>query len=541
MKNKVIIISVLAIILLGFTACKKTPEKIDATVKKELPTLSTNAISNITPTTATSGGDVTSDGNSTGTARGICWNTTENPSLENNLGYTFDGSGTGNFTTNITGLINNTTYYIAAYATNEIGTAYGSTKSFSTQELTLSEVTTTKPINITPTTATSGGDITSDGNSKVTARGICWNTTENPSLEDNIGYTFDGSGIGSFTSNITDLTDNTTYYVAAYATNERGTAYGGVKSFTTLEITLAVVTTITPSNIHSNSAISGGDILNDGNSAVTARGVCWNTTENPSLENNIAYTSDGSGTVGFISNITGLTENTTYYVAAYATNEKGTAYGQVKNFTTEICGQLIINYGGQEYHGVPIGTQCWMKENLNIGTRINGNQEMQSNSTIEKYCYDENEANCDTYGGLYQWDEMMQYSTQEGAQGICPDGWHIPTDNEWKEMEMELGMSQSEANNTDWRGTNEGEKLRSKSGWNSNGNGTNSSGFTAFPGGFRSIGGSFIDLVDYGFWWTSTEYSGSYAWSRGLCYYFDQVDRNDNYRVYGYSVRCLKD
>ncbi|OYT15060.1 MAG: hypothetical protein B7C24_15050 [Bacteroidetes bacterium 4572_77] len=437
MKNNAIIISVLAIILLVFTTCKKTPEVTDINNKIELSTLSTD--------------------------------------------------------------------------------------------------------NITSTSATSGGDVTNDGNSAITARGICWNATGNPSLENNLGYTSDGSGTGSFTSDITGLINNSIYYVVAYATNERGTAYGRVQSFKTLEIIIAVVATITPSNIQSNSAISGGDITNDGNGAITARGVCWNTTTNPSLENNIGYTSDGSGTGDFTSNITGLTENTTYYVAAYAINKKGTAYGQIKNFTTEIsCGQLTINYGGQLYHTVQIGTQCWMEENLNIGTRINGSQEMQANSSIEKYCYDDSEENCDTYGGLYQWNELMQYATQEGVQGICPDGWHIPTDNEWKQMEMYLGMSQSEADNEGPRGTDEGRKLKSTSGWNYDGNGTNSSGFSALPWSARYSDGEFGSLGISGYWWSSTEGSDSVSWSRRLSNSNDQVFRWDYPKTYGYSVRCLK-
>ncbi|OYT14511.1 MAG: hypothetical protein B7C24_17930, partial [Bacteroidetes bacterium 4572_77] len=204
------------------------------------------------------------------------------------------------------------------------------------------------------------------------------------------------------------------------------------------------------------------------------------------------------------------------------------------------CGQLIVNYAEQVYHTVQIGNQCWMKENLNIGTRINGSQEMQSNSSIEKYCYDDNEANCDSYGGLYQWDEIMQYSTQESAQGICPNGWHIPSDNEWKEMEIFLGMKQREVDNTGFRGTDEGRKLKSASGWNSNGNGTNSSGFSALPGGYHHSSGSFRSLGDYDAWWSSSEYSGSSSWYRHLYYDHNQVVRSNYGKTNGFSVRCIK-
>ncbi|OYT14512.1 MAG: hypothetical protein B7C24_17935 [Bacteroidetes bacterium 4572_77] len=204
------------------------------------------------------------------------------------------------------------------------------------------------------------------------------------------------------------------------------------------------------------------------------------------------------------------------------------------------CGQLIVNYAEQVYHTVRIGNQCWMQENLNIGTRININQKMQDNSFFEKYCYDNNEINCDIYGGLYQWDEMMQYSTQESAQGICPNGWHIPSDNEWKEMEIFLGMKQRKANNTGWRGADEGETLKSTSGRNNNGYGTNSSGFNALLGGCRNITGSFSHLGRLGYWWSSTENSGSHAWYRSLGIDYSQVHRYDHYKSNGRSIRCLK-
>ena len=109
---------------------------------------------------------------------------------------------------------------------------------------------------------------------------------------------------------------------------------------------------------------------------------------------------------------------------------------------------FIDSRDGKIYGTVQIGSQCWMSENLNIGTRINSGVIMTDNDTIEKYCYDNLEANCDTSGGLYRWDEMMQYVTTDSTQGICPKGWHLPGDEEWKTLEMYLGMSQSQADLT---------------------------------------------------------------------------------------------
>ncbi len=206
--------------------------------------------------------------------------------------------------------------------------------------------------------------------------------------------------------------------------------------------------------------------------------------------------------------------------------------------TSSLLDQLIIDYGGQIYHTVQLGTQCWMKENLNVGQKIKGNRKMKDNSVIEKYCYNDNEANCDDYGGLYQWSEMIQYATQEGVQGICPNGWHIPTDNEWKQLEMYLGMSQSEVDNVQWRGSDEGYQLKVTTGWNNDDNGTN---IRAFAGGYLSRNGLFRGIGYYGYWWSSSERSGTNAWYQGLNYDNDQVYRNNTVKSLGFSVRCLKD
>ncbi len=106
------------------------------------------------------------------------------------------------------------------------------------------------------------------------------------------------------------------------------------------------------------------------------------------------------------------------------------------------CGDLV-SYAGESYPTVKIGTQCWFAENLNVGTRVSGSSNMSNNGTIEKYCYDNSESNCNTYGGLYQWDEMMAYSTTQGTKGICPSGWHLPRDSEWYTLENYLATRKS--------------------------------------------------------------------------------------------------
>ena len=292
------------------------------------PNVTTAAVTNITQTTATSGGNVTSDGGATVTARGVCWSTATSPTTANS--HTTDGSGTGTFTSSLTGLTMGTLYYVRAYATNSTGTAYGNQVTFTTLSCNAPTVTTAAVTNITQTTATGGGNVTSDGGGAVTTRGVCWSTTANPTTANN--KTTDGSGTGTFTSSLTGLTANTLYYVRAYATNSAGTSYGSQVNFTTLPYPLPTVTTANVTNITQTSATSGGNVTSDGGTPVTARGVCWSTSSNPTLAN--SYTNDGSGTGTFISSLAGLTARMEHYVCVYATNITGTAYGNQVTFTT---------------------------------------------------------------------------------------------------------------------------------------------------------------------------------------------------------------
>jgi len=195
------------------------------------PTVTTGDITDITTTTATCSGNVTAEGESAVTARGACWSTSQNPTTANSK--TTDGTGKGAFTSNLTGLTPNTTYYVSAYATNAKGTAYGEQKTFTTKsEQTTPTVTTGDITDITTTTATCSGNVTADGGTAVTARGVCWSTSQDPATANS--KTTDGTGVGTFTSNLTGLSPNTTYYVRAYATNSEGTAYGEQTTFTTL-------------------------------------------------------------------------------------------------------------------------------------------------------------------------------------------------------------------------------------------------------------------------------------------------------------------
>jgi phosphodiesterase/alkaline phosphatase D-like protein len=203
------------------------------------PTVTTAAVTNIAALSATSGGNVTAEGGAPVTARGVCWSTSPTPTTADNL--TSDGTGPGAFTSSLTGLSETTTYYVRAYATNLYGTTYGEEVSFTTNAVNTPTVDTANVTQITADSARSGGNVTNDGGSPVTARGICWSTAPNPTTSNN--KTVNGAGTGTFTSFLTNLNPETTYYVRAYATNSAGTAYGGQFQFTTNSAMVSVTIT----------------------------------------------------------------------------------------------------------------------------------------------------------------------------------------------------------------------------------------------------------------------------------------------------------
>ncbi|MFB0905225.1 MAG: hypothetical protein QMB11_12675, partial [Nonlabens sp.] len=238
----------------------------------------------------------------------------------------------GEYNSTLVNLSPNTLYYIRAYATNSLGTAYGDIKSFTTTSAATPIVSTTNTSFITQTTAVSGGNVTSESGATVTSRGVCWsNLTTAPTITNS--KTIDGAGIGTFTSSLTGLAANTTYYVRAYATNSLGTAYGPAISVRTSSATLPTGITTSGVSVGNTLATSNSSVSNDGGSPITSRGVCWsNTTTSPTILN--SKTVDGVGTGSFVSSLTNLIPGTTYYLRAYATNSVGTSYGTVITFNT---------------------------------------------------------------------------------------------------------------------------------------------------------------------------------------------------------------
>lgn len=291
------------------------------------PQLATSQTLNVTSDSATVVGFVVAQGSGFD-ERGVCYSTQSGPTISDSKVVYTGSTKQATFNVTLSGLDYATKYYVRSYATTGETTIYGEEATFTTLPV-APTLTTADATEITGNSAKTGGNITVSGGADVTARGVCYSTSENPTIDGD--KTTDDKGTGEFVSSLTGLKGNTTYYVRAYATNSAGTGYGPQVSFTTL-VDLPAITTAEVINITKTGAISGGNVTYDGGGEVTARGLAWGTSENPTITDNIIE--GGSGTGVFISILDALTLNTTYHVRAYATNSAGTAYGSDISFTT---------------------------------------------------------------------------------------------------------------------------------------------------------------------------------------------------------------
>jgi len=206
----------------------------------------------------------------------------------------------------------------------------------------------------------------------------------------------------------------------------------------------------------------------------------------------------------------------------------------------------VTDIDGNVYQTVVIGKYEWMAENLKTTTYNNGTKILYvtkdsawTSLSNDAYCwYNNNENNVKTYGALYNW-----YAVNTG--NLCPDGWRVPSDEEWKYLEgyvdTQYGVGNPIWNSTGGQGSDASQRLKATSGWKSGGNGTDSFGFSALPGGERLSRGRFFIVGCNGFWWSSSEYNTSYAWYRSIIYSIDNIIRNGHDKRFGFSIRCLRD
>lgn len=515
-----------------------------------LPKATTQAATSVSTTSATLNGTVNANSLSTTVTFEYGTSTSYGSSVTASQSP-ITGNDNTNVSANISGLTLGTTYYFRTNATSSAGTTYGTQVSFITNNV--PTLTTTELSSLTGTSAISGGNISSDGGATITAKGICWNTTGNPTVLDII--TNDGSGTGSFTSSFNGLTIGTTYYVRAYAINSIGTGYGNQISFTTLNI--PTLSTSSASLITLTSANSGGNVTNDGGATITARGICWSTTTGPTID--LSTKTFEVGTIGiFTSSMTGLTMGTTYYVRAYASNNVGTQYGNEITFTTQNSG-TVTDIEGNVYKTITIGNQTWMAENLKVvefndGTAIPdvADQGTWNTLTTPGYCwYNNDNAVKNIYGALYNWYIVDQVSN--GGKNVCPTGWHVPTDAEWNVLSQYLfnngfgydgpiwgsrpeWISKSLSSNSGW--TISGDLQGACPGWNQGDN--NSSGFSGLPAGYL-IASGFAGLGNVGKWWSAPFNGDGTTWDIIILTDSPYLGRLYESKNSGYSIRCVKD
>ena len=433
-------------------------------------------------------------------------------------------------------------------------------------------VITTPVSGVTSYSAVCGGTVTATGGSAVTARGVCYGISTNPTISGT--HTNDGPGTGTFTSNLTGLTSGATYYVRAYATNASGTAYGEQYTFVAAE--LPVVTTGNISNLYVSTVNMAGNITSDGGYAVTSRGFCFSTSPNPTVSSTLKVTA-GSGNGSFSATMTGLEAGTTYYVRAFATNSQGTAYGVQKTLTTQAHGApctngpaTVTDVDGNTYHTLQMGTQCWMKENMRTTKLPNGTDIAlggTNNSTSTKYRYYPNNIanNVASYGYLYNWPAAMNgasasSSSPSGRQGICPTGWHIPSKTEWETLITYMqsqtiyycnnnsnNIAKAMAINTGWISSSESCATGNNISQN------NLSQFSAYPAGYFSPGANsngYGSTTSSSFFWTTTQ-SSSTAYLFRIYHASPNPTISTSFQIGGVTlsgasnravaVRCLKD
>jgi hypothetical protein len=410
-RNKILILFASLIVAVAlFSAC--TEDTADVRLE---PTLSTANTLNVTSDSATVVGFVVAEGDGF-TERGVCYSTTEGPTVDGNKTIYSENTPDATFYVTLSGLDYATKYYARAYATGEAGTVYGKEVTFTTLPV-VPFLTTAEISEITGNSAMGGGAVTGNGGADVTAYGICFGTSENPTTAD--ATTNDGEGTGAFESMLSELQGNTTYYVRAYATNSAGTGYGPQVSFTTL-VDLPKVTTTAVSGITKTSAVTGGAVTNNGGADITRYGIVWGLNSEPTITDNVIEATMEMDS--FVVDLTELEKYTTYYVRAFATNSAGTGYGENIEFTTlaDILTWYIPgDYIEASYPGS--GLSNWSPENSPyvMSTIDNG-------TSLEGYVYMANADNQWKFATQPNWDGPNYGDGGDGVLDANADNIHSP-------------------------------------------------------------------------------------------------------------------
>ena len=488
------------------------------------PTVQTNEVSAISPdaASATFNATITDTGDPIYTERGFVYSKSQTPTTGNATKVTVSGTGEGNYSKTETSLDVNCMYYVRAFVIYSGGTVYGEEKSFTIKKLSVPTVTTTSPTDVAYTSATVGGNVTSDGAGTVSERGVCYSTSANPTTSDNVEKS--GSGVGNYIVDLYGLSDGTTYYVRAYAINEKGISYGEEKSFTTLQYGKPTVLTSSVSDVSYVSATVNCEVTADGGATITERGVCYSTNSNPTTDD-LTKTSYGrTGTYNV--KLSGLASGETYYVRAYAINSEGTSYGKVLSFKTKVLTYEAVDMGlsvkwatfnvgataPEEYGNYFAWGETAPKEEY---TWANYKHCLGSAHSLSKY------NSSSTFGRV---DNKEFLEPEDDAATVNWGGsWRMPTIDEMKELSENCGWAITTVNGIS------GYKVTSYETGNS----------IFIPGaGFKSGSELISGTVPYAYLWVNKSYNAAAAafTATGLglgCKSYDSVSE----KHFGLSVR----
>jgi len=504
----------LALAVYLFAACNEA----------KIPVVTTNAVTEISPSTALSGGVITDDGGGKILEKGVCWDTIGRPKIGSST--TTDTTESLSFTSLMTGLSPKTKYYVKAWATSIAGTAYGNMETFTTTGEQPS-IALPEAADILTSSATLNGTVNPNLLSTsvsfeygtTTAYGSTIVTSQSP---------VSGDSETSVSAELTGLSPGTTYHFRIKAENSLGTIYSSDVTFTTSG-QVPSVENEDVTNLKINTVTLNGFV--NPNHLSTTVSFEWGTSDAYGSNSGAAQgTLTGSNSLASGTDLSGLTPGTIYHYRIKATNELGTTYSDDQTFKTYVVADADTNY----YYSVTIGTQTWIQENLKTTHFRDGSAISQvtentawKNLTSSGYCWYSNEENRykALYGALYNW-----FAVSSGK--LCPAGWHVPTNSEWITLtnylggEVAAGSKLKESGSTHWGDINTG---------------TNETGFTALPGGSRGDDGTFANSGVSGHFWSFSSVLPSTSYSAVLYNNSTSLTRVSNPNVSGLSVRCVKD
>lgn len=443
-------------------------------------------------------------------------------------------------------------------------------------------VTTTAATSINHSSAVVGGTVLEDANYPITECGICWSNNGTVSIAG--PHRAAAPGVGPFTMTLTssDIPSGE-YQYCAYAINEKGVYYGLTQTVQLPSLPEVVTGKTSDINATNSTITLHGEVTSNGGYPATTRGICWGTNSTPTISDNVVP--DGTGTGAYSVTITsGLNSSTTYYYRAYATNPEGTAYGEVKSFVLDPCGGVdVVSYDGSNYYTTSIGRHCWLTANIRAdnyadgsavprGSAPDGSNVGMTYNDFEAYYYEaydvkdgHNQTVIDNWGRLYNWQAATRGEVYSGTpvQGICPNGWHIPTLTEYGYLMQEAASDYSYSapyaflvckNNT-WSDNT----TQYTPGWGAHsGASTARTKFNAYPAGhiqptYTQIGNPAVTVPVYtapqnqglnaNFWCSDAPAANLYPYYVALSNNSISIAHSAgaNMNAYGFSVRCVKD